>query len=88
MWAAAGGRGVAFPPHECELALATLLLKVLDPRFVVRDRPDRTSPRATTKAGDVPAGKGPAQRGQRHPPNPSSTASNAHDPAKSEAVDP
>ena len=37
------------------MALATFLLKILDPGFFVRDRPDRASPRATKKAGDFPA---------------------------------
>ena len=46
-----------FPPHELDLALATFLLKILDPGFFVRDRPDRASPRATKKAGDFPARK-------------------------------
>ena len=40
------------------MALATFLLKILDPHFFVRDRPDRTIPRATKKAGDFPARKG------------------------------
>lgn len=47
----------SFPPHQADLALATFLLKVLDPRFFVRDRPNRASPRATKKAGDFPARK-------------------------------
>ena len=46
-----------FPPHEGDLALATFLLRILDPRFFVRDRPGRASPRATKKAGDFPARK-------------------------------
>ena len=33
------------------------LLKILDPGFFVRDRPDRASPRATRKPGDFPARK-------------------------------
>lgn len=37
--------------------MATFLLKILDPRFFVRDRPDRASPRATKKVGDFPARK-------------------------------
>jgi len=37
--------------------VATVLLKILDPRFLVRDRPHRASPRATKKAGDFPARK-------------------------------
>ena len=45
------------PPHELDLALATFLLKILDPRFYVRDRPGRASPRKTKKAGDFPARK-------------------------------
>jgi hypothetical protein len=45
----------AFPPHHADLAFATFLLKILDPRFFVRARPDRTSPRATKKAGKYPA---------------------------------
>jgi hypothetical protein len=44
-----------FPPHQLDLALATFLLKILIPDFFVRDRPDRTSPRKTKKAGDFPA---------------------------------
>ena len=47
----------AFPPQDLDLALATFLLKILDPGFFVRDRPDRASPRATKKAGDFPARK-------------------------------
>ena len=47
----------AFPPHQTDLAFATFPLKILDPRFFVRTRPDRTSPRATKKAGDFPARK-------------------------------
>ena len=46
-----------FPPSRADLALATFLLKILDPGFFVRDRPDRASPRATKKAGDFPARK-------------------------------
>jgi hypothetical protein len=46
-----------FPPHQADLALATFLLKILDPGFFVRDRPNRASPRATKKAGDFPARK-------------------------------
>ena len=46
-----------FPPHQADLALATFLLKILDPAFFVRDRPDRASPRATKKPGDFPARK-------------------------------
>ena len=37
--------------------MATFLLKILDPAFFVRDRPDRASPRRTKKAGDFPARK-------------------------------
>ncbi|MGH3533855.1 MAG: hypothetical protein ACRDQG_03975 [Pseudonocardiaceae bacterium] len=33
------------------------LLKILNPHTHVRDRPDRTSPRRTKKAGDFPARK-------------------------------
>jgi hypothetical protein len=33
------------------------LLKITDPAFFVRDRPDRASPRATKKTGDFPARK-------------------------------
>jgi hypothetical protein len=33
------------------------LLKILQPAFFVRDRPDRASPRKTKKAGDFPARK-------------------------------
>ena len=47
----------AFPPHDLDLAVATFLLKILDPGFFVRDRPDRASPRRTKKAGDFPARK-------------------------------
>jgi len=39
------------------LAVATFLLKILDPHFFVRNRPDRTSPRATKKTDDFPARK-------------------------------
>ena len=39
------------------MALATFLLKILDPGFFVRDRPNRASPRATKQAGDFPARK-------------------------------
>jgi len=37
--------------------LATFLLKILMPGFLVRDRPGRASPRKTKKAGDFPARK-------------------------------
>ena len=37
--------------------MAVFLLKILDPAFFVRDRPNRASPRATKKAGDFPARK-------------------------------
>lgn len=47
----------AFPPHDLDLAVATFLLKILDPKFFVRDRPNRASPRRTKKAGDFPARK-------------------------------
>jgi hypothetical protein len=43
-----------FPPDRLDLALAIFLLKILSPQFAVRDRPDRTSPRKTKKAGDFP----------------------------------
>jgi len=33
------------------------LLKILQPAFFVRGRPDRASPRKTKKAGDFPARK-------------------------------
>ena len=46
-----------FPPQDLDLALATFILKILDPAFFVRDRPDRTSPRATKKTSDFPARK-------------------------------
>jgi len=46
-----------FPPHQLDLALATFLLKILDPASLVRDRPHRTNPQATKKAGDFPARK-------------------------------
>jgi hypothetical protein len=46
-----------FPPDRLELAVATFLLKILMPRFRVRDRPDRSSPRKSKKAGDFPARK-------------------------------
>jgi len=42
------------PPDQLDLALATFLLKILDPQFHVRDRPDRASPRKTKKAGNFP----------------------------------
>ncbi len=45
------------PPDQLDLALATFLLKILDPRFYVRDRPGRASPRKSKKAGDFPARK-------------------------------
>ncbi len=54
-----------FPPHELDLALATFLLKILDPQFFVRDRPGRASPRKTKKAGDFPARK-PGQPSVTH----------------------
>jgi hypothetical protein len=50
----------AFPPHQTDLAFATFLLKILDPRFFIRDRPDRTSPRATKRTG----GSFPARKDQ------------------------
>jgi len=37
--------------------VATFLLKILDPRFHVRNRPGRASPRRTKKAGDFPRRK-------------------------------
>jgi hypothetical protein len=46
-----------FPPQDLDLAVAIFLLKILDPHFFVRDRPNRSSPRATKKAGDYPARK-------------------------------
>gem|GEM_PF-1091329 len=46
-----------FPPDQLDLALATFLLKILGPRFLVRDRPGRASPRRTKKAGDFPRRK-------------------------------
>jgi hypothetical protein len=45
------------PPDQLDLALATFLLKILQPGFFVRDRPDRASPRKTKKAGDFPGRK-------------------------------
>jgi hypothetical protein len=47
----------SFPPHQLDLALATFLLKILDPGLFVRNRPGRASLRATKKAGDFPARK-------------------------------
>ena len=44
-----------FPPDQPELAFASFLLKILAPGFAVRDRPDRSSPRKSRKAGDFPA---------------------------------
>jgi hypothetical protein len=46
-----------FPPDQLDLALATFLLKILAPGALVRDRPDRASPRKTKKSGDFPARK-------------------------------
>jgi hypothetical protein len=46
-----------FPPDQLELAVATFLLKILMPGFRVRDRPARSSPRKSRKAGDFPARK-------------------------------
>jgi hypothetical protein len=43
-----------FPPDQLDLALATFLLKIPGPRFHVRDRPGRASPRKIKKAGDFP----------------------------------
>jgi hypothetical protein len=37
--------------------MAAFLLKILDRRFHVRDRPGRASPRKTKKAGDFPRRK-------------------------------
>jgi hypothetical protein len=59
--AAASTVTAAFPPDQLHLALATFLLKILDPQFFVRDRPGRASPRKTKKAGDFP------RRGDREP---------------------
>ena len=50
-------RSRLFPPDQLDHALATFLLKILQPAFFVRDRPDRASPRKTKKAGDFPARK-------------------------------
>ena len=50
-------RGRGFPPDRLDLALATFLPKILTPGFFVRNRPGRTSPRKTKKAGDFPARK-------------------------------
>ena len=44
-------------PQNLDLAVATFLVKILDPHFFVRERPNRASPRATKKAGDFPARK-------------------------------
>jgi hypothetical protein len=46
-----------FPPNQPEPALAAFLLKILAPGSLVRDRPDRNSPRKSKKAGDFPARK-------------------------------
>jgi hypothetical protein len=46
-----------FPPQQADLAFATFLLKILAPATLVRDRPDRASPRKTKKSGDFPARK-------------------------------
>jgi len=43
--------------RQLDLALATFLLKILQPACFVRDRPDRASPRKTKKAGGYPARK-------------------------------
>jgi hypothetical protein len=45
------------PPDQLDLALATFLLKILQPGFFVRDRPDRASPWKTKKARDFPGRK-------------------------------
>lgn len=55
--AAATDTVAAFPPDQPELAFAAFLLKILAPRALVRDRPDRNSPRKSKKAGDFPARK-------------------------------
>ncbi len=47
----------AFPPQDLDLALATFILKIIDPAFHVRERPDRASPRATKKVSRYPARK-------------------------------
>jgi hypothetical protein len=44
-----------FPPHERDLDPPPSHLKIINPRYVVRARPGRASPRATKKAGDFPA---------------------------------
>ena len=51
------GHRRGFPPLTSQNTLATFLLKILMPGFLVRDRPDRASPRKTKKAGDFPARK-------------------------------
>ena len=53
-WPAATDTIAAFPPDQLDLALATFLLKILQPGFFVRDRPDRASPRKTKKAATSP----------------------------------
>ena len=57
-----------FSPQDLDLALATFLLKILDPGFFVRDRPDRASPRATREGRRLPRPQGPPRRRPRHPP--------------------
>ncbi|MGH3915294.1 MAG: transposase [Pseudonocardiaceae bacterium] len=47
----------ASPPHDLDLAVATFLLKILDPGFFVRDHPNRASPRRTKKTGNFPTRK-------------------------------
>jgi hypothetical protein len=56
-WPPRPTRSRLFPPDQIDQALATFLLKILQPAFFVRDRPDRASPRKTKKAGDFPARK-------------------------------
>ena len=45
------------PPDQPELAFAAFLLKILAPAALVRDRPDRNSPRKSKKACGFPARK-------------------------------
>jgi hypothetical protein len=52
--AAASTITAAFPLSQLDLALATFLLKILDPRFLVRDRPGRASPRKTKRPATSP----------------------------------
>jgi hypothetical protein len=70
-WQPRPTRSGRFPPGETDLALAVFFLKLLDPAFYVRTRPDQNVPARERRRKPVtfPPGNPANPPCQRHPPN-------------------